>query len=96
MEEKACRGRLGRWRSGPVEGVVEVEEQACMRRLGRWKNRTAWEGWGGGGAGLIGEVGEVKEQANFYIYQARESSQLQAGFLTAQFLQKPLFMKPLL
>ena len=33
---------------------------------------------------------------NLFIYQARESSLVPAGFLTPQFLQKMLFMKPLL
>ena len=32
---------------------------------------------------------------NLFIYQARESSLVQAEFLTALFLQKPSFMKPL-
>ena len=30
---------------------------------------------------------------NLFIFQARESSVVPAGFLTAQFLQKTLFMK---
>ena len=33
---------------------------------------------------------------NLFIYQTRESSLVPAGFLTAQFLQKLWFMKPLL
>ena len=33
---------------------------------------------------------------NMFSYQARESSLVLAGFLTAQFLQKTVFMKPLL
>ena len=33
---------------------------------------------------------------NWFIYQARESSLVPTGFLTAQFLQETKFMKPLL
>jgi hypothetical protein len=33
---------------------------------------------------------------NLFLYQTRESSLAPAGFLTAHFLQKTLFMKPLL
>ena len=37
-----------------------------------------------------------KDRANLFIYQARESSLVPAGFLTAQFLQKLCIMNHLL
>ena len=37
-----------------------------------------------------------RDGGNLFIYQARESSLVTAGFLTAQFLQKLKFIKPLL
>ena len=38
---------------------------------------------------------QVYRESNLFIYQARESSLVPVGFLTAQFLQKLKFMKPL-
>ena len=35
-------------------------------------------------------------KVNLFIYQARESSLIPVGFLTALFPQKTLFMKPLM
>ena len=46
--------------------------------------------------GLYGFENHIfMKKPNLFIYQARESSLDPVGFLTAQFLQKLWFMKPL-
>ena len=57
-----------------------------LRGEGMVSVRRRWGG-GGGGGGEDMEEGR-RGGGNLFIYQARESSLVPSGFLTAQFLQK--------
>ena len=62
-----------------------------LRGEGMVSVRRRWGGGGdGGGEDVEMEVGRRWKRGggNLFIYQARESSLVPSGFLTAQFLQK--------